>query len=61
MENGFSVKEGFYIEDLLAYEEQAVKKARLYSKTLTDKYLADFFSKIAESHVKSFGAILNLL
>lgn len=54
-------KEASFISDLLTYEGQACKKARLYSRTLTDKNLAETMEKLAENHEKRFSALLNLL
>lgn len=59
--NNLTEKEVGYISDLLTYEGQAMKKARLYSRTLTDKTLADGMCKIAESHEKRYNMLLNLL
>ncbi|PWM75273.1 MAG: hypothetical protein DBX59_02265 [Bacillota bacterium] len=59
--NSLTQKEASYISDLLTYEGQACKKARLYSRTLTDKALAETMEKIADNHEKRFTALLNLL
>lgn len=59
--NMLTTKEATLISDLLIYEESACKKARLYSKTLLNKELANDFSKIADEHQKRFNALLNLL
>ena len=59
--NMLTTKEATLISDLLMYEESACKKARLYSKTLTNKELAANFGKIADGHQKRFNALLNLL
>ena len=56
-----TTKEAGLISDLLTYEEQACKKARLYSRTLTDEKLAQTFSKIADNHEKRFNALFDLL
>ena len=52
--NKLTAKEVTLISDLLKYEESACKKARLYSRTLTDPVIADH-------HEKRFEALLNLL
>ena len=39
----------------------ACKKARLYSRTLTDPVISETFGKIADHHEKRFEALLNLL
>ena len=59
--NMLTTKEATLISDLLMYEESACKKARLYSKTLMDKELAQSISSIADEHEKRFNALLNLL
>ena len=56
-----TAKEVTIISDLLTYEEAACKKARLYSKQLTDPEIADKFTKIADNHEKRFNALLALL
>lgn len=59
--NMLTTKEATLISDLLTMEESACKKARLYSRTLTDKKLADTFTKIADNHERRFNALLELL
>ena len=54
-------KEVTIISDLLTYEEMAVKKAKLYSKTLTEQSVAEAFEKILQNHEKRFKDLLNLL
>ena len=54
-------KEVTFISDLLTHEGRACKKARLYSRTLTDKALAETMGKIADNHEKRFNALLELL
>jgi len=61
MANMLTTKEATLISDLLTFEENACKKARLYSRTLTDKTLSDEFCKIANQHEKRFNALLELL
>ena len=56
-----TAKEVNFISDLLAYEEQACKKAKLYAKTLTDTTLAEEMSKIATNHQKRYATLLELL
>lgn len=59
--NMLTTKEATLISDLLTMEESACKKARLYSRILTDTELAQSFSKIADNHEKRFNALLDLL
>ena len=61
MANLLTTKEATLISDLLIYEEQAFKKAKLYSKVLMDKQTAEHLSKIAENHKKRFNALYDLL
>ena len=59
--NMLTTKEATLISDLLTMEESACKKARLYSRILTDEKLAQTFSKIADNHEKRFNALFDLL
>ena len=59
--NMLTTKEATLISDLLTMEESACKKARLYSRTLTDEKLANTFSKIADNHERRFNALFDLL
>ena len=59
--NMLTTKEATLISDLLTMEESACKKARLYSRTLTDTELAEAFNKIADNHQRRFNALLELL
>lgn len=59
--NMLTTKEATLVSDLLTMEESACKKARLYSRTLTDSVLAEAFGKIADNHEKRFNALLDLL
>lgn len=59
--NMLTTKEATLISDLLTMEESACKKARLYSRILTDANLAQSFCKIADNHEKRFNALLELL
>ena len=61
MANMLTTKEASLISDLLTYEEQACKKARLYSKILTDQELADAFLKIANNHERRFNELLEMM
>ena len=59
--NMLTTKEATLVSDLLVYEESACKKARLYSRILTDKKLAEEFGRIADNHEKRFNALFDLL
>jgi hypothetical protein len=59
--NMLTTKEATLISDLMTMEEAACKKARLYSRILTDATLAKEFSKIADNHEKRFNALFDLL
>ena len=56
-----TAKELNMISDALTYEGLICKKARMYSKTLTDASLAARMGKIADSHARRFGALLSVL
>lgn len=51
-------KELTFISDALTYEGLICKKARAYSKTLTDPELADCMSKVADDHEKRYAELL---
>ncbi|MBQ8197007.1 MAG: hypothetical protein IJZ73_02995 [Clostridia bacterium] len=59
--NMLTTKEVTFTADLLTYEELACKKARVFSRTLTDVNLAKAFSQIADNHERRFNALLGLL
>ena len=59
--NMLTTKEATLIADLLTMEESACKKARLYSRILTDRQLAQSFSALADHHEKRFNALFALL
>ncbi len=59
--NMLTTKEATLIGDLLTMEESACKKARLYSRTITDQQLSQAFNKIADNHERRFNALLDLL
>lgn len=59
--NMLTTKEATLICDLLTMEETACKKARLYSRILTNQKLAENLSKIADNHQNRFNALLELL
>lgn len=57
----FTSKDLEVISGALMNEGMACKKARMYSKTLTDVALAECMEKIAESHEQRFNALLSVL
>ncbi len=59
--NMLTTKEATLVSDLLTMEETACKKARLYSRILTDTGLARQFDQIASNHQARFNALLELL
>jgi hypothetical protein len=61
MANMLTTKEATFVSDLLIYEEQAYKKAKLYSKILMEKQTAEHLTKIANNHQRRFNELLNLL
>ena len=54
-------KELGLISDALTAEGLICKKARAYSKTLTDVELADFMTKIADDHEMRYNALLKII
>lgn len=59
--NMLTTKELTLLSDLLIYEETACKKARLYSRILTDQGLAEQCSRLADNHQNRFKKLLELL
>ena len=56
-----TTKELTLIGDLLTIEENTCKKARLYSRILTDVKLAEKMNEIANNHEKRFNSLFQLL
>lgn len=56
-----TAKELELVSDALTAEGLDCKKARAYSKTLTDMELAECMSKIADEHEMRYNALLNLI
>ncbi len=54
-------KELGMISDALTAEGLVCKKARAYSKTLTDMQLAECMTKIADEHEQRYNALLKLI
>lgn len=54
-------KELGLISDALTAEGLICKKARVYSKTLTDMELAQCMGSIADEHEKRYNALLQLI
>jgi len=61
MANNLTAKEVDFLSDLLTFEESACKKAKMYSKTLTDATLSEAMSKLATNHQKRFEMLLQQL
>lgn len=59
--SSFSSKDLEVLSSLIDSEGMACKKARMYSKTLTDQTLAECMCGIAECHEKRFNALLQVL
>lgn len=59
--NMLTTKELTLLQDLLTYEMSACKKARLYSRILTDQNLAEQCSRLADNHQNRFNRLLELL
>ena len=56
-----TAKELELISDALTAEGLLCKKARAYSKTLTDVDLSAVMTKIADEHEQRYNALLNLI
>ncbi len=54
-------KELTMISDALTFEGLICKKARMYSKTLTDVDLAQCMTKIADEHEQRYNALLKII
>lgn len=54
-------KELTMISDALTFEGLICKKARVYSKTLTDVDLAECMTKIADEHEQRYNALLGII
>ncbi len=54
-------KELTMISDALTFEGLICKKARMYSRTLTDTDLAECMTKIADEHEQRYNALLNII
>lgn len=61
MANMLTSKEAVLIADLLNYEALASKKCALYSRTLTDPRLSNFFDALSKNHQKRYNSLLELL
>jgi hypothetical protein len=51
-------KELDLMNDLLTYEGLLCKKARIYSRMLTDSALSECMGKIADEHEQRYNALL---
>ena len=49
------------LSQVLTAEEMACKKARVYSKTLTDAALAQEMERIACAHAERFSALFSMI
>jgi len=56
-----TAKELTLISDALTYEALICKKARIYSKTLTDVELAESMTMIADEHERRYNALLKII
>jgi hypothetical protein len=54
-------KELTMISDALTFEGLICKKARMYSKTLTDTDLAECMGKIADEHESRYTQLLHII
>lgn len=56
-----SAKELTLISDALTYEGLICKKARIYSKSLTDVDLAECMRTVADEHERRYNALLKII
>ncbi len=49
------------LSQVMTAEEMACKKARIYSKTLTDAALAQEMERIANAHAQRFNALFTMI
>ncbi|MCH5142920.1 MAG: spore coat protein [Clostridiales bacterium] len=56
-----TAKELQLITDALTAEGLICKKARAYSKTLTDTELSQFMASIADEHEQRYNALLSVI
>ena len=61
MQSKLTAKEVDFISDLLTLEESVCKKARIYSKTLTDQAVAGQMKTVADNAAKRYAELLGLL
>ena len=61
MDNMLTTKELEIVQDLLIYEENACKKAKIYSKILTNEKLAENLKNLYQNHLKRYQTLLELL
>ena len=61
MQPKLTAKEVDFISDLLTLEESVYKKARIYSKTLTDRTVAEQMKTVADNSAKRYAELLGLL
>lgn len=54
-------KELNFVSDALTYEGLICKKARAYSKTLTDPALAECMANIADDHERRYNELLTII
>lgn len=54
-------KELELISDVLTLEGLICKKARAYSKTLTDMELAECMTKVADEHEQRYNGLLSMI
>lgn len=61
MQKGLTTKEFGLLSDILTAEENLCKKARVYSKILTDPVTAEKMKVAADNSAKRYAGLLGLL
>lgn len=61
MQPKLTAKEVDFISDLMTLEESVCKKARIYSRTLTDPEVSGQMKTVADNCAKRYAELLGLL
>lgn len=59
--NIISTKDLMYIEDMLNWNYNLIKKVRMFKSSVEDEEIKNFFDKVIKSHTKNFEKLLTIL
>lgn len=59
--NIISTKDLMYIEDMLNWNYNLIKKVRMFKSSVEDKEIKSFFDKVLKTHTKNFEKLLTIL